>query len=121
LEKQNKTKKQVSMKLIATLAPAQAEIEAGVVAKANQLDDFAGLCKIGQHIRHIREVSVREHSHFLAKTVIQRLPQPWVTQNEIQIFIHYSALEKITPGRIFCLLALFLSKDCHIHTLLLSG
>jgi hypothetical protein len=34
----NKTK-QVSMKLIATLAPAQAEIEAGFVAKADQQFD----------------------------------------------------------------------------------
>ena len=30
------TNKKVSMKLIATLAPARAEIEAGVVAKADQ-------------------------------------------------------------------------------------
>ena len=29
-------KKQVSMKLMSSLAPAQAEIEAGVVAKADQ-------------------------------------------------------------------------------------
>ena len=38
LEKQQKGKKkrQVSMKLIASLAPARAEIEAGVVAKADQ-------------------------------------------------------------------------------------
>jgi uncharacterized protein involved in response to NO len=33
-------KKQVSMKLIATLAPAQAEIDAGVVAKADQYKLF---------------------------------------------------------------------------------
>jgi hypothetical protein len=32
----NKNKKQVSMKLMASLAPARAEIEAGVVAKADQ-------------------------------------------------------------------------------------
>jgi hypothetical protein len=32
----DKNKKQVSMKLIATLAPAQAEIDAEVVAKADQ-------------------------------------------------------------------------------------
>ena len=31
-----KTKQQISMKLIASLAPARAEIEAGVVAKADQ-------------------------------------------------------------------------------------
>ena len=31
-----KKKKKVSMKLIASLAPARAEIEAGVVAKADQ-------------------------------------------------------------------------------------
>ena len=37
LEKKEKRKKrQVSMKLIASLAPARAEIEAGVVAKADQ-------------------------------------------------------------------------------------
>jgi hypothetical protein len=44
LEKQ-KQKKQVSMKLIATLAPAQAEIEAGVVAMADQKSH---LIKVGQ-------------------------------------------------------------------------
>ena len=39
LEKQTKNKTrqlQVSMKLIASLAPARAEVEAGVVAKADQ-------------------------------------------------------------------------------------
>ena len=37
LEKQRQDKKrQVSMKLIASLAPARAEIEAGVVAKAEK-------------------------------------------------------------------------------------
>ena len=36
LEKQKKTRQQVSTKLIASLAPARAEIEAGVVAKADQ-------------------------------------------------------------------------------------
>ena len=42
LEKQQKGKKkrQVSMKLIASLAPARAEIEAGVVAKADQYQLF---------------------------------------------------------------------------------
>jgi hypothetical protein len=34
--KTKKAKKRVSMKLIASLAPARAEIEAGVVAKADQ-------------------------------------------------------------------------------------
>ena len=35
-EKKKKEKRQVSMKLIASFAPARAEIEAGVVAKADQ-------------------------------------------------------------------------------------
>ena len=34
--KKGKKQKKVSMKLIASLAPARAEIEAGVVAKADQ-------------------------------------------------------------------------------------
>ena len=42
LEKQQKGKKkrQVSIKLIASLAPARAEIEAGVVAKADQQSNY---------------------------------------------------------------------------------
>ena len=41
-ESKNKTKKgkKVSMKLIASLAPARAEIDAGVVAKADQKCKF---------------------------------------------------------------------------------
>jgi hypothetical protein len=37
---ETKQKKQVSMKLIASLAPARAEIEAGVVAKADQYCEY---------------------------------------------------------------------------------
>ena len=41
LEKKKKKVRQVSMKLMASLAPARAEIEAGVVAKADQQLHFS--------------------------------------------------------------------------------
>ena len=43
-DKKTTTKRQVSMKLMASLAPAQTEIEAGVVAKADQNQSIQYQC-----------------------------------------------------------------------------
>ena len=45
-ETKKKTRQQVSTKLIASLAPARAEIEAGVVAKADQYGRQNQICQI---------------------------------------------------------------------------